>query len=157
MSGGKIRGRYKSGRIGAAFLILRTAKRALRILGAPKKCRVEITVTDDAGIRPINLEYRGIDAATDVLSFPQYELELGEFPESDSPDGVIFLGDIVLSLERARLQALEIGHSTEREVMYLTVHSVLHLLGYDHEDEGEDKLQMRAKEKEVMAWLSDDA
>ncbi len=90
------------GRIHTRILAARTAVRVLHILGMPRGCRVEITVTDDEGIRPLNREYRSRDSATDVLSFPQFELSPGDYSKLRSePDGRIFLGDVVLSLERA--------------------------------------------------------
>ena len=113
-----------------------------------KPSEICVTLTDDAGIHEINLENRGIDRPTDVLSFPIGEL--------DYDTGRIFLGDMVLSLERAEAQSVEYGGTFEHEVQYLTVHSVLHLLGYDHLDEGEQKAAMRAKEKEIMKRLGYD-
>jgi len=113
-----------------------------------KPSEICVTLTDDAGIHEINLENRGIDRPTDVLSFPIGEL--------DYDTGRIFLGDMVLSLERAEAQSAEYGGTFEHEVQYLTVHSVLHLLGYDHLDEGEQKAAMRAREKEIMKRLGYD-
>ena len=119
-------------------------------------CEVNILVTDDAAIHQINLDMRGVDRPTDVLSFPMFELEPGEHPggeDADPATGLIPLGDMVLSLERAREQAEEFGHSVEREVCYLAVHSVLHLLGYDHMDEGPMKAQMREREEAILTAL----
>ena len=119
-------------------------------------CIVAVCVTDDAGIHQTNLEMRGVDRPTDVLSFPMFELEPGEKPRAEwvEPDtDKVPLGDMMLSLERARAQAEEFGHSPEREVCYLAVHSVLHLLGYDHLDEGPMKTQMRGREEAVMDGL----
>lgn len=102
-----------------------------------------------ASIRPI-WKREGVDRPTDVLSFPMFELSPGEKPRAEwaDPDtGKVFLGDMVISLERANEQAEEYGHSLERELCYLTVHSVLHLLGYDHLDEGPMKRQMREKRR----------
>lgn len=116
-------------------------------------CEVNVLVTDDAGIQGINLEMRALDKPTDVLSFPMFELTAGIPPQetlADPETGLIPLGDMVLSLERAAAQAQEYGHSLEHELAYLTVHSVLHLLGYDHLDEGEEKQKMRAREKEII-------
>lgn len=125
--------------------------------GVAERCEVSVLLTDDASIREINLEQRNIDRATDVLSFPQNELAPGAFDpaicERDPETGAIFLGDMVLSLERCQAQSEEYGHSFEREISYLTVHSVLHLLGYDHLDEGEQKKRMRAREDVIMARL----
>ena len=121
-------------------------------------CIVAVCVTDDAGIHQTNLEMRGVDRPTDVLSFPMFELTPGVIPtmedvEADPETGLVPLGDMVLSVERARAQAEEFGHSPEREVCYLAVHSVLHLLGYDHLDEGPMKAQMRAREEAILAEL----
>lgn len=101
-------------------------------------------------IHKLNKEYRGVDRATDVLSFPMYER--GEIP-CETEEGVfVELGDVVICADKARQQAEEYGHSYERELLYLFVHSVFHLLGYDHEDE-EEKKQMREKEELVMNKL----
>lgn len=106
---------------------------------------VSVTFTDNEGIRELNKEYRNIDRATDVLSFPQINYDDGE----DISDGEM-LGDIVLSLERAREQAEEFGHSFERECAFLCAHSTLHLLGYDHEISDEDDADMRRRQSEIM-------
>ena len=119
-------------------------------------CVVEVCVTGDKGIHQTNLETRGVDAPTDVLSFPMFELSPGEKPQADwaDPDtDKVLLGDMMISLERANAQAAEFGHSPEREVCYLAVHSVLHLLGYDHLDEGPMKAQMRAREEAILGGL----
>ena len=112
-----------------------------------QKCQVSVTFTDDEGIRAVNRQYRGIDKATDVLSFPLMDFEGGEEPPMDEPEQS--LGDIMISLERAKAQAKEFGHSFEREVAFLTVHSMLHLLGYDHM-ETDEELEMRAKQREIL-------
>jgi len=119
-------------------------------------CEVNVLVTDDSAIHEINLDMRGVDRPTDVLSFPMFELTPGEKPgeeDADPDTGLVPLGDMVLSLERAQAQAEEFGHSVEREICYLAVHSVLHLLGYDHMDEGEMKAQMRGREEKILAGL----
>ena len=119
-------------------------------------CIVAVCVTDDGGIHQTNLEMRGVDRPTDVLSFPMFELKPGEKPRAEwaEPDtDKVPLGDMMLSLERARAQAEEFGHSPEREVCYLAVHSVLHLLGYDHLDEGPMKARMRAREETILGKL----
>ena len=95
-------------------------------------------------IHELNREYRQVDSPTDVLSFPQFD-DLDELPE----EGEIMLGDVVICSDRAKEQAEEFGHSFEREIIYLFVHSVLHLLGYDHMDEDEKRI-MRRREEEVM-------
>lgn len=119
-------------------------------------CEISVLITDDAGIHQINLDMRGVDKPTDVLSFPMFELTPGQKPgqeDADPATGLVPLGDMVLSLERAQAQAQEFGHSVEREVCYLAVHSVLHLLGYDHMDEGPMKAQMRAREEDILSAL----
>ena len=119
-------------------------------------CEVNVLVTDDAAIHQINLDMRNVDRPTDVLSFPMFELAPGEKPgveDADPDTGLVPLGDMVLSLERATAQAEEFGHSVEREISYLAVHSVLHLLGYDHMDEGEMKARMRGREEAILSGL----
>ena len=119
-------------------------------------CVVEVCVTGDGGIHQTNLETRGVDAPTDVLSFPMFELSPGEKPRAEwaDPDtDKVLLGDMMISLERANAQAAEFGHSPEREVCYLAVHSVLHLLGYDHLDEGPMKARMRQREEAILGKL----
>lgn len=119
-------------------------------------CEVNVLFTDDEGIHRINLDMRGVDRPTDVLSFPMFELVPGEHPDPEEVDpatGLIPLGDMCISLERARAQAEEFGHSVRRELCYLTVHSVLHLLGYDHLDEGPMKAQMREREETILRSL----
>ncbi len=120
-----------------------------------RDCEVSVLFTDDEQIRSYNHEHRGIDKATDVLSFPMLEYdEDGEIISEDIEFGdVLLLGDIVLSLEHAKAQAEEYGHSFEREVGFLTAHSVLHLLGYDHEDDEESRLEMRSKEEKALSAL----
>lgn len=109
---------------------------------------VSVLITNDDGIRKLNLRYRGKDTHTDVLSFP-----LDEDDEHDEdPEMVNLLGDIVISLETAERQAEEYGHTTEREVAYLSVHGALHLLGYDHEDD-KDKAEMRLAEEDVLSGM----
>ena len=107
-----------------------------------------LTLSDGEGIRALNAQYRGIDKATDVLSFP-----LGENGHYDiNPEtGAKMLGDVVLSMERAMEQSEQFGHSLQREVGYLTVHSILHLLGYDHVDGGLEAVRMREREEAVMS------
>ena len=130
----------------------------LKTEGVTAKCEINVLVTDDAGIREINRTSRNIDSATDVLSFPMFELAPGELPadwtEYEDPDtGLVPLGDMCISLERAIAQAKEFGHTTRREVGYLTIHSMLHLLGYDHLDEGPQKRQMRAREEAIASEI----
>lgn len=109
---------------------------------------LSVTFTDNEGIRALNGEFRGIDKATDVLSFPLTDFEGGDEPPTDEPS--VALGDIVISLERAREQAEEYGHSFEREVAFLTVHSMLHLMGYDHVNSDEEDAEMRRRQSEIL-------
>ena len=111
-------------------------------------CEVSVTFTDIEGIRAVNSQFRGIDAPTDVLSFPLTEYESASFPVADEPESS--LGDIVISLERADEQAKEFGHSFEREIAFLTVHSMLHLLGYDHVNSEEEDAEMRRRQREIL-------
>ncbi len=115
-------------------------------------CEVSVTYTDNEGIHALNLQYREVDKPTDVLSFPLMDFS-GESDEPVADEPVTSLGDIVISLERAREQAEEYGHSFEREVAFLTVHSMLHLLGYDHETSEADELDMRARQTAIMDAL----
>ncbi len=122
------------------------------------RCEINVLVTNDEGIRIINQESRQIDRATDVLSFPMFQLEAGNPPRDwgdfvDPDTGLVPLGDMCISLERAIAQAQEFGHSTRREVGYLTIHSMLHLLGYDHLDEGPQKKQMRLREETIASSI----
>lgn len=124
---------------------------------------ISIIFIDNEEIRKINKEQRDIDKATDVLSFPMLDYEDGkvfkemyldyEFDFCDLNEGNLVLGDMALSLEKAAEQAEEYGHSFIREVMYLVVHSILHLLGYDHMDEN-DKVLMRKREEEILNKLN---
>ncbi len=115
-------------------------------------CEVSVTYTDNEGIRVLNRQYRQADQPTDVLSFPLMDFS-GESDEPVADEPVVSLGDIVISLERAREQAEEYGHSFEREVAFLTVHSMLHLLGYDHETNEADEQDMRARQSAIMETL----
>lgn len=110
----------------------------------PERVEVSVTFASEEEIKDLNRNYRGIDKPTDVLSFPQFEPD-EEIPE----DGPVFLGDVVICPERCRKQACEYGHSNAREFTYLFIHSILHLLGYDHMDEDERK-EMRLREEEIV-------
>ena len=138
----------------AAGLIKKAAAMALEAEGVGVPCIISVMLTDDEGIHAVNREFRNVDRATDVLSFPLNELVPGEFDpedcERDPETGNVLLGDMMISLEHCAAQGEEFGHGFAREIQYLTVHSVLHLLGYDHVDEGPMKLQMRAREKAIM-------
>ena len=135
----------------AGFRMKRLIKKAIRgtleCENFKENAIVSVTFTDNEGIREKNREFRNIDSPTDVLSFPMYDMRNGDVP---LPGEDAELGDIVLSLERAEEQADEFGHSYERECAFLTVHSMLHLLGYDHVDSEEDDLEMREHQRIVM-------
>ena len=136
--------------------VRKVIRTALAAEGVDFPCEVDVLLTNDAHIHELNREQRGIDRPTDVLSFPAFDLQPGALPEpadADPGSGLVPLGDMVVSLERAAAQAKEYGHSNRRELAYLTVHSVLPLLGYDHLDEGPQKAQMRAKEEEILEKL----
>lgn len=129
---------------------------ALAAEGVEVPCEINVLLTGDAGIHEINLEQRGVDAPTDVLSFPMFDLAPGDKPTPEDADpgtNLVPLGDMVLNLDRARAQGEEYGHGTRREIAYLAVHSVLHLLGYDHVDEGPMKKQMREREETILKEL----
>ena len=141
---------------GQRAFIRKVIRTALSEEGMTLPCEVNVSITNDEGIHEINLEMRGVDRPTDVLSFPVFDLLPGELPDEEDADpgtGLIPLGDMVISLERVTAQAEEYGHSNRRELAYLVVHSVLHLLGYDHLDEGEQKRQMRGREEAILAVL----
>lgn len=110
-----------------------------------RRAEVSVTFTDNEKIHVLNREYRNVDRPTDVLSFP-----LSDGEDYDTDGDAVLLGDIVISLERAQTQAEEYGHSFEREVAFLTVHSMLHLLGYDHETSPEDERDMFARQDEIL-------
>ena len=112
-------------------------------------CEVSVTFTDNEGIHELNKKFREVDKPTDVLSFPLFDFE-GETDEPPVDEIMSNLGDIVISLEKAKEQSEEYGHSFEREVAFLCVHSMLHLLGYDHETSEEDEVEMRSKQTEIM-------
>ena len=138
--------------------IRKCIQETLKAEGITAACEINVLVTDDTGIQIINRESRNIDKPTDVLSFPMFQLEAGNPPKDweeyrDPETGLVPLGDMCISLERAVAQAEEFGHSVRREVGYLTIHSMLHLLGYDHLDEGEQKRQMRAREEAIAAGI----
>ena len=138
----------------AEELITTAVHRALNAEKINAPCIISIVLTDENGIRTVNRSFRNVDAATDVLSFPQNELKAGEFDaescEREPESGKILLGDMMICVPCCEQQGEEFGHGFEREIMYLSVHSILHLLGYDHVDEGEMKKRMRQREKEIM-------
>ena len=138
----------------AASLIRKAAEKALLAENVQVPCLISVMLTDAEGIRRVNLEFRDVDRETDVLSFPLNELTPGAFDpegcEQDWETQAVMLGDMMISIPACERQGEEFGHGFEREIQYLTVHSVLHLLGYDHLDEGEQKRQMREREKAIM-------
>ena len=139
-------------------IIRRCVEETLFAEGIDVPCEINVLVTNDKGIHAINKASRNVDAPTDVLSFPMFQLEPGNAPVDweeylDPETGLCPLGDMCISLERANAQAKEFGHSAKREVGYLTIHSMLHLLGYDHLDEGEMKAQMRSREEAIAAGI----
>ena len=136
--------------------IRKVIRTALAAEGVDFPCEVDVLITDDEAIHQVNLDMRGVDRATDVLSFPEFDLTPGQLPEAEDADpgtGLVPLGDMVISWEHVTAQAKEYGHSNRRELAYLVVHSVLHLLGYDHLDEGPMKAQMRAREEAILEGL----
>ena len=141
----------------AARLVGRSIRTAMRAEGVRVPWEINVLFTDDEGIRALNRDLRGVDSATDVLSFPSFQFSPGAFDpsdgEGDPESGLLPLGDMALNLDRIRLQAGEYGTGEKRETAYLTVHSVLHLLGYDHVDEGEDKRKMRTREDAIMRMM----
>ena len=126
------------------ILIRRAVEATLEYESYIPSVEISVTFTDNEGIRKINNEFRAKDEPTDVLSFPlnDYEDAEADFCES--------LGDVVISLERAKEQAESFGHSFEREIAFLTVHSMLHLLGYDHVNSEEEDLEMRRRQREIL-------
>ena len=138
----------------SAAYIKKAVNMALDAEGVDVPCIISVMLTDDEGIHYVNREFRDVDRPTDVLSFPMNELVPGEFDaelcERDMDTGAVLLGDMMISIPRCEAQGEEFGHGYKRELMYLTVHSVLHLLGYDHVDEAEMKAEMRKREKAIM-------
>ena len=139
-------------------IIQKCVETALAAENVDVPCEINVLVTNDRGIQAINKASRDIDKPTDVLSFPMFSFTPGQLPEDwedylDPETGMCPLGDMAISLERAIAQAKEYGHSVRREVGYLTIHSVLHLLGYDHLDEGPQKAAMRAREEVIAGCI----
>ena len=141
---------------GNCALIRKVIRTALQEEGMTLPCEVDVLLTDDAHIHEINRQMRQVDKPTDVLSFPEFDLTPGQLPLAEDADpgtGLVPLGDMVISMEHVAAQAKEYGHSKRRELAYLVTHSILHLLGYDHLDEGEEKRRMRRREEEILALL----
>ena len=135
---------------GTRLLVRRACKSTLKFEDFPHPAEISVIFVDDEEIHRINKEYRDVDKSTDVLSFPMFNK--GEY-EVSPETGCVALGDIVISIEHAQAQADEFGHSFEREMAYLTVHSMLHLLGYDHEAGGIEQVRMREREEGVLKQL----
>lgn len=135
---------------GIRLLVRRCCNAALRLENFPEDAEVSVSFVDNDQIREMNREHRNIDAATDVLSFPLGENGVYDHNEAT---GAALLGDIVISMPKAVEQAELYGHSLQREVGYLTAHSMFHLLGYDHVNGGVEAVHMREKEETVMTML----
>ena len=141
-----------------ASIIKKCIAATLDAEGVKVPCEINVFVTNDKGIHAINLASRSIDAPTDVLSFPMFQFTAGSLPDNwdaylDPETNMCPIGDMAISLERAVAQAKEFDHSVRREVGYLTIHSVLHLLGYDHMDEAEEKAMMRNREEAIAGSI----
>ena len=143
---------YPKGHYQMKMAVRRAVEATLAYEGFAFDTEISVTFCDNEAIRVKNAEYRGKDSPTDVLSFPMYERDELEEPWENP----VVLGDIVISLERAAEQAESLGHSTEREVAFLTAHSVLHLLGYDHERSKEEDEDMCRRQRDVIRGLYDE-
>lgn len=140
-------------------VITKCVEQTLNTEGVTVPCEINVLVTNNKGIQAINKASRQIDQATDVLSFPMFQFEPENLPDCwdpyiDPETDTCPLGDMAISLEKALAQANEFGHSLRREVGYLTIHSMLHLLGYDHLDEGPEKARMRQHEEMIAAKIT---
>ena len=137
----------------------RSVRATLQSEGVDMPCEVSILVTSDVFVKQLNSMYRDKDTATDVLSFPMIEFSPPGWAAPDpgevDPDtGLVHLGEVVLSAQRVREQAAQYNQSVERETAYLTVHAMLHLLGYDHIDEGAQKREMRTREDKIVEKIT---
>ena len=132
------------------MLVREAVVASLKYEGFEHRAEISLTFTDNAGIRTLNRDFRNIDKETDVLSFPLTDYSGTALPIDEINTS---LGDIVISLERADEQAKEFGHSFEREVAFLTVHSMLHLLGYDHVNSEEEDAEMRRRQREILEGM----
>ena len=135
---------------GTRLLVRRCCNAVLATEQFPCLAEISVSFVDNAEIRRLNREHRGKDAETDVLSFPQFE---GGETRANEETGAVALGDVVISLEKAVAQAEEFGHSLQREIAFLTVHSMLHLLGYHHEEGGLQEVHVREREESVLRQL----
>lgn len=133
-------------------VIKKAAREALNFERADAPCAIDVYICGDSEMQKINMLHRGVDKTTDVLSFPMFEFKDGFDPVIAilSQDGELFLGDIIISLDRAVSQASEYAHSVSRELGFLTVHAVLHLLGYDHERGEKQEEDMFSKQEEIL-------
>ena len=140
-----------------SITVTKAIEATLKAEGIPVPCEINVLVTNDDGIRSVNKALRELDKATDVLSFPMFLMTPGEAFDwqaaVDPETGLCALGDMCISLQRAEAQAKAYGHSLRREIGYLTIHSMLHLLGYDHMDEGPQKALMRKREEEIARTI----
>jgi len=134
-------------------IIIKAAEKTLEAQGVPKDdVEISVVVTDNDGIQELNKKYRGLDCPTDVLAFPMYESTL-QVIDAIKEFREVLLGDVIISLEKAQEQAEEYGHSLEREIGFLVIHGVLHLLGFDHKDEKQRKI-MRQEEDKILNVLN---
>ena len=145
-------------KIAISGIIRRCIKETLAAENVTVGCEINVLVTNDSGIHAINLASRNIDSPTDVLSFPMFDLTPGALPKNweayiDPDTELCPLGDMAISIDKASAQAKEFGHSFRREIGYLTIHSMLHLLGYDHLDEGKQKKAMRQREEYIASRI----
>lgn len=134
------------------YAVRRAIEETLFYEDFPYSAEISITFCDNKYIKKLNKEFRDKDSATDVLSFPMFDFESGESP-TFNPDGSVSLGDIVISVERAKEQAREIGNSTVREIAFLAIHSTLHLLGYDHERSKDEEEAQCLAQREIIETL----
>jgi len=135
---------------GTKLLIRKSCTATLEFEGFKSPAEIDVSLVTDEAIKEMNAQFRNIDSETDVLSFPLGEN--GNF-DTNPETGALMLGDVVISVDRAMAQAELYGHGIEREIAFLTVHSVLHLLGYDHVNGGLEKTIMREKEEEILEAL----
>ena len=129
-------------------IVTKAAEESLKYENFDPNCEISLSFVTNSEIHKINKQFRNIDRETDVLSFPQLTFEEGEIPEKNE-NGEIILGDIIISVKKAKAQAEEYGHSLEREIAFLTAHSMLHLMGYDHMTE-EDEKEMFGRQRAIM-------
>lgn len=134
-------------------LIRKAVSETLKEENFSRPAEISVSFVDNGEIHELNLEYRGKDKPTDVLSFPMWEEDGPDAGDVDPANAAVMLGDIVISAEKAVEQAAEYGHSPEREFAFLAVHSTLHLLGYDHEVSAEEEAYMKEKQEEILTKI----